>query len=310
MIRMPNQKRRRSPSAVDSPPPKKKMRTDVGEQTLSQGLGKPHTTTMDAQSPSDKPSSSPASRTVRSSPPTSSENSPTISVQGETVKTLLPFTAAYPTFLRDEGEPLEFFLDRTRKRCEQLPTHYWRVGSDLDAVPSDQVARLRSAVEQQVELHLRDSDSEPDTDDEREGRYDHKIASMPRGKRRSLLKARILQLGNEHGITRGKWVIFFKRQTTFLDMYERVAREHEQGRLGIAIEARYAEQGRVLFVWTKNVNDVEDVRAAAVALRRLGIDFLIRYKPEVFSLLKLRSKNDWGVKVIQYTSKELLPTLP
>lgn len=83
----------------------------------------------------------------------------------------------------------------------------------------------------------------------------------------------------------GKWMIFVD-QANVDDVWLKIGRATSEGLLGIASKVatakptRYDKDSRVICVYTRNSNDVDDVKRVRSALRDLGFVSSLKYKTD------------------------------
>lgn len=145
-----------------------------------------------------------------------------------------------------------------------------------------------------------------DTDEEREGKFDSKLASVSKSKRVQQFQNTLLAGGKSRGITRGKWLIPVKDRDILLHHFARLVKFYAENEYKEDVRAVWYAQNEqgYLEMWNADIDDKASVWRMVAPLWGLGIYDNAYYKPEVFSVLGLRARNIWGVKVTLWKSSD------
>ncbi|XP_033095350.1 uncharacterized protein LOC117099942 [Anneissia japonica] len=119
----------------------------------------------------------------------------------------------------------------------------------------------------------------------------------------------IRNLAEKHNIFSGKWMIF-RQNGLHADLtWIRIARAHEDGKLGVAtrisllpVDEKMNSGDHVIFVYNDDFRDRKAVFELEKKLRMIGIRCRMLYKPLVFTFCNIFTQNIWKMKPYIYTS--------
>lgn len=208
---------------------------------------------------------------------------------------------------RDTKETLDHFLERARHAYDRTDVTELVSPGPLAPLSATSVKNFQSYFDSQLQWHMLDPGLEYDTDEERSGTFDSKFYSMTKAKRRRLLTESLLNYASEHGIRRGKWVIPTHTFDDTIAIFRNVVRAYRDRNNLVTVEAKWWKRdgNGIVILWTPDMNDRERNWTVIQDLWAHGVYDLAYYKPEAFSVLGLRSGNEWGLPVTLYSSNEL-----
>jgi hypothetical protein len=128
-------------------------------------------------------------------------------------------------------------------------------------------------------------------------------------------------LGTKYSIYPGKWLLFFgaRKLAAMEKTWESIAAALVENRISATgrrkeceeprteflrkIDAKISTQSRsyILCVYTKDFTDIEDVMKVREELRKLGVTNKIHYKADIYTILDIYKKNDWGLPEMLYS---------
>ncbi|CAL5866232.1 uncharacterized protein PFLUO_LOCUS439 [Penicillium psychrofluorescens] len=129
------------------------------------------------------------------------------------------------------------------------------------------------------------------------------------------LEANIASVARETRVLCGKWMLFptVDRVDT---VWSTVVQALEDGRLGETVKVAPDDgsggggQARLICVYTANFEDREDVKRVLNGLVEVGLvnadQRPIYYKCDAYTLLDIKSKNDFGLKASLFSSRDVL----
>ncbi|XP_033095356.1 UPF0696 protein C11orf68 homolog [Anneissia japonica] len=119
----------------------------------------------------------------------------------------------------------------------------------------------------------------------------------------------VRKLAEKHSVFVGKWMIFLPNGLHADLTWIRIARAHQEGKLGVAarislmsIHEEDCPYYHVAFVYNYDFRDKKTVFEIESNLRDIGIRCRMLYKPMAFSYCDIHSGNEWGMKPYIYTS--------
>ena len=129
---------------------------------------------------------------------------------------------------------------------------------------------------------------------------------------RRALEEDIFKLARENGIVSGKWMLFPTADQ--VDKYwAKVAEATGHGELGFGAKvATDAGNGRArgMMVYTRDYEDIEDVRRVLQKLVELGLvrdeQKPIYYKADAYTYLEILGDNPYGLKASLFSSRDVL----
>ncbi|CAG8373868.1 unnamed protein product [Penicillium salamii] len=129
---------------------------------------------------------------------------------------------------------------------------------------------------------------------------------------RKELENDLLALARDTGVTHGKWMLF-PTVDQVDECWGTVARAMEEGELGDCAKVAPNDgsgQARLVCVYTADFGDAEDVKRVVKKMVDLGLlgknARPIYYKSDVYTLLDITSKNDYGLKASMFCSRDVL----
>ncbi|XP_020916944.2 uncharacterized protein LOC110254307 [Exaiptasia diaphana] len=112
------------------------------------------------------------------------------------------------------------------------------------------------------------------------------------------------ELAVKYRITAGKWLIFADR-AEIDGLWFSIAETTVAGRLGCSAKVSTKKTGdpkHVIWVYTKDFTDKDDVRRVEKVLRRLHVHDFMQYKADVYTILNIYCDNDLGIPPCVYKS--------
>ena len=87
-------------------------------------------------------------------------------------------------------------------------------------------------------------------------------------------------------------------------LWAQIASATNAGKLGIAakVSPRNEANSHVVCVYTQNYTYRNDVYKVRGGLRRLGVDWKITYKPDIYTHCDVYANNAWGIAPTRYHS--------
>ena len=87
-------------------------------------------------------------------------------------------------------------------------------------------------------------------------------------------------------------------------LWAQIASATHAGKLGIAakVSPRNEADSHVICVYTQNYTYSGDVDKVRGGLRRLGVNWKIAYKPDIYTHCDIYGKNAWGIAPTRYYS--------
>jgi len=110
-------------------------------------------------------------------------------------------------------------------------------------------------------------------------------------------------LAREYNILTGKWMVFAPHRQVD-SLWAQIASATNAGKLGIAakVSPRNEANSHVVCVYTQNYTYRNDVYRVRGCLRRLGVDWRITYKPDIYTHCDVYANNAWGIAPTRYHS--------
>ncbi|GLE01811.1 hypothetical protein PINS_up010649 [Pythium insidiosum] len=108
------------------------------------------------------------------------------------------------------------------------------------------------------------------------------------------------ELARKHKVVSGKWMIF-RNSETVDDAWTKIARAVLNNHLGDAAKVSpvsskpQQSNSHVICVYVPDFTNTDDVLRVRDALRALGIDDKIMFKPDAYTHCGIYSKNPWGI---------------
>ena len=134
-----------------------------------------------------------------------------------------------------------------------------------------------------------------------------KLVPLRRG-----LEREIFALARETSVVSGKWMLFLGEEVVDR-VWGVVVEETVEGRLGFAAKVATREEGgkaRLLAIYTRDFEDLEDVRRVLERLVEVGLvrkeERPIYYKCDAYTYLEITSGNSYGLKASLFSSREVL----
>ncbi|KAF2760098.1 DUF1917-domain-containing protein [Pseudovirgaria hyperparasitica] len=133
---------------------------------------------------------------------------------------------------------------------------------------------------------------------------------------REELRDDIERLAREYGVLSGKWMLF-PNSEDLPRTWRLVAEGVADNRLGCAAKVGTigpdtdTNNGRLICVYTKDFNDMEDILKVMhelIDLNLVNSDRGIYYKMDAYTYLDIAGKNEYGLRASKYGSRELLAT--
>lgn len=129
---------------------------------------------------------------------------------------------------------------------------------------------------------------------------------------KEMIVQKLLKTATDLHVTSGKWMMFVD-SVEINAVWSVVARATANNELGIAAKVapdeRDTRQDRLICVYTKDFNDMEDVGRVIRKMRDLGLVEMrkaIYYKCDAYTYLGLNSQNEYDIKASLYRSTDLL----
>ncbi|MBA7492504.1 hypothetical protein ES702_03054 [subsurface metagenome] len=212
------------------------------------------------------------------------------------------------SFVKGTDETAKQFRERVISLLN--PKDNWRVSTssvtDHPIIDKEALATLKSEASSKIELFLPKPDKNYGADDIESGRHDPVLATKSLYYRRTHLRSALIDLGIAHGVKRGKWILAANTYNMVHETFFKLVEALEEWSFGTAVEAAwYATHGKgVVSIWIEEQNDNAELWKPVIALWDLGITETVHFKPEIFTVLDMRSYNDSGVQIIETTSRE------
>jgi len=120
--------------------------------------------------------------------------------------------------------------------------------------------------------------------------------------------AAITEIAKAQKCTVGKWMVFIKPHDAD-QQWEKIARATAEGTLGCSAKINPTKdivQDALCCIYTKNLDDKQDVQRVLVALQGMGFAVKSGYKPDVFTHLGIYAKNEWRLPPTLYSVKDIM----
>ncbi|PLB52743.1 DUF1917-domain-containing protein [Aspergillus steynii IBT 23096] len=270
-----------SPAVSDSAPPPKKKSVQKRESPESTDSGPPSPSPPREQSPdvANEPETNPADESTES--PEESDSDPD---KVQTNQPLPDLTARIPpstSNIHDTGPWIYVMNPRYQGPQEPNGTSFWAEASETI-----------------LNMPVR--------------RQGGRGSAKEMNETRRFMEQNILCLARRKGIVMGKWMFFLTRDRVDY-FWNVIAQATERGELGPSAKVATDDgsgKARLLAVYTRDFEDVADVRRVAQKLAELGLikphDRPIYYKTNAYTLLDINSNNPWGLKASMYNSRDML----
>ncbi|KAL9988321.1 hypothetical protein ACROYT_G002754 [Oculina patagonica] len=121
---------------------------------------------------------------------------------------------------------------------------------------------------------------------------------------RRITKEYVRHLAEEYSYKSGKWLIYCP-STQIDEIWTTVAKAVVTGTLGSAANVfKTDDSGEeyLICVYTEDFTNKEDVWAVERSIRKLGVKFTLRYKPNIYTTLGIYTGNEWQLRPTIYRS--------
>jgi hypothetical protein len=108
-------------------------------------------------------------------------------------------------------------------------------------------------------------------------------------------------LARKYNMLTGKWMIF-SLPDQIDSLWAQIASATHAGTLGIAAEVspRNETDSHVVCVYTRDYTYSGDVFKIRGALRRVGVNWKVAYKPDIYTHCGIYRDNTWGIAPTRY----------
>jgi len=114
-------------------------------------------------------------------------------------------------------------------------------------------------------------------------------------------EANLDELARRFNMLTGKWMVFAKHHQIDA-LWSRIANATHAGTLGISakVSPRNDAESHVICIHTRDYSDESDVDKVRFGLRRLGVQWKIGYKPDIYTHCGVYKGNSWGIAPTRY----------
>ena len=119
-------------------------------------------------------------------------------------------------------------------------------------------------------------------------------------------KQAITDIASQHHFTWGKWLFFVNTGVAVDDVWRKVAKAVYKGTIpSVSAKVSPVTPGKpthLICVYNDNFTDREEVMACEKALRGLDLQYVMHYKPDIYTDLNIYYSNPWSLRPTLYTS--------